>query len=498
MTNSLRSIAFAGKEGLILTVERDETEFRKLERDFQYLSSVVKSSDESIVCTTLNGKIAGWNSAAERLFGYTEAEALGEHIMLLFPKDRRNECIENLDKIVRGERLKRYESKRLRKDGSEFDVSVMVSPIEDGDGKLLGVSSITRDTTERVRANVSLQVAKKVAEMASRAKSEFLTNMGHELRTPLNGIIGFAEVLLDSALADDHREELTVIKESANSLLKTLSDILDISKIQSGQYLLHVVQLRLRDVVANVVTEFETTARDKNVQLNWHVEANVPAVVLGNSDGLRQILSNLVENAVKFTAAGKVSVAVTVSPQDPSLVCIEVRDTGMGVPVDRQRTIFEPFSQVDNSLRRKFGGTGLGLAICAQIVEIMGGRIWVESDGRNGSTFHFTVHLQPINEGPERTAPEPGMRPTPGEHRRETRRTVNESVEMRILRPISLLPFTVRVLDISNSGLSVLTSQPIETEALVQFNFGNDVTLAEVRYCLPTGDKFHVGLQIIQ
>jgi protein-histidine pros-kinase len=246
------------------------------------------------------------------------------------------------------------------------------------------------------------------------------------------------------------------------------------------------------------VKEFETTALDKNVQLSWNVAADVSAVLLGDSKGLRQVLSNLVENAVKFTAAGEVAVSVTVSPQDRSLVCFEVRDTGMGVPVDQQRIIFEPFSQVDNSLRRKFGGTGLGLAICAQIVEIMDGRIWVESDGRNGSTFHFTVHLEPVKEVPEKTAPERGGHPTRTERRRETRRPANDAVQMRILRPISPLPFTVLVLDMSNSGLRVLTSHSIEAEALVQFDFGNDVTLAEVRYCLPTGDRFHVGLEIIK
>ncbi|MEQ1947139.1 MAG: ATP-binding protein, partial [Bryobacteraceae bacterium] len=484
--------------GLALVVIRDMTESRAGRQQSALLSSIVKSTDESIIGTDVNGLIVTWNQGAEHLFGYTEEEALGRHLMILYPQDRQKECLDNLNKIGLREHRPRYESRRVRKDGSEFDVSVVISPIQNDGGKLMGMSAMCRDITERKRADAALLVAKEAAELASRAKSEFLANMSHGLRTPLNGVLGLTDVMLDSDLTDEERQEyLTVVKHSARSLLATLNDILDIARIQSGKYLLQPKQFWLRDLVATTMKEFDEAAREKNLQFTWRIHPDVPQVLLGDPDCLRQILSNLVENAVKFTAAGDVVVTVEASHRDPSLLSFSVRDTGGGVPVDRQRVIFDPFSQVDNSLRRQFGGTGLGLAICAQLIDIMGGRIWVDSDGHTGSTFHFTVRLEPVPATPGETAAEPGVQPTLFDRRREARRPAHDPALLKVLRPFSSLALEIQILDASKAGLRVRVNQSLDPGVLVQINLKDTVAVAEVRYCLPAGAHFHLGLEFV-
>jgi len=199
-------------------------------------------------------------------------------------------------------------------------------------------------------------------------------------------------------LNDEQREYLNVVKTSAESLLKIISDILDISKIQAGKLVLRPREFWMRDMVNTTIKGLLASADEKHLQLASHISPEVPDVVLGDSDCLRQILDNLVRNAITFTATGEVVITVEASPDSSGATWhFSVRDTGIGVVFDKQKMIFEPFSQADASSRRKYGGTGLGLAISAQLVEMMGGRIWVESDGRTGSTFHFTAHLEAVD-----------------------------------------------------------------------------------------------------
>jgi signal transduction histidine kinase len=363
------------------------------------------------------------------------------------------------------------------------------------------VATRTRELLEvnevLARLSSSLQVAKRTADVASQAKSEFLANMSHELRTPLNGVVGFTDVVLNSELTEEQREHLTLVKGSANSLLTVLSDILELARIQSGKYVLQSKEFRVQDWVATTMKDFEAAAQDKHLQLTWHIQPNVPPVLVGDSTCLSQILSNLVENAIKFTAAGEVAVTVEAPPQDPNMLSFRVRDTGMGVPVDKQRVIFEPFSQVDNSLRRKFGGTGLGLAICAQLIDIMGGRIWVHSDGHTGSTLHFTVRLEPVEAASAKTASEQKVQATPSERRRGTRIATNDPAQMKILHPFAPLPLEIVILDVSKFGLKVCASQSLNPGALVQISLKNTVVVGEVRYCVPAANRFHLGLEIV-
>jgi two-component system, sensor histidine kinase len=363
------------------------------------------------------------------------------------------------------------------------------------------VAARTRELLEvnEVLAHLSssLQVARRTAEIASQVKSEFLANMSHEFLTPLNAVIGLTDVVLDSELTVDQREHLDLVKDSANSLVTVLSDILNIATIQAGKYFLQPKEFSLREWMATTMKEFEAAARDKHLQLTWHIVPNVPLLLMGDSTCLRQILSKLVGNAIKFTAAGEVAVTVETTPQAPRILSFHVRDTGIGVPVEKQRVIFEPFSQVDNSLRRKHGGTGLGLAICAQLIDIMGGRIWIDSDGRTGSTFHFTVRLEPVETGLAKTASEQEVQGTPSERRRGTRFATNGLAQMRILHPFAPLPLEIEILDVSKFGLKVCAGQSFNPGTLVQISLKTTVVIAEVRYYVPAANRFHLGLEIV-
>jgi PAS domain S-box-containing protein len=517
-------LEFDGKE-YSFAFARDITERRRAEEVRERLAAVVESSDDAIISKTLNGIITAWNSGAEKLFGYSSAEAVGQSIEMLLPPERANEESEILARIRRGESVDHFETVRVRKDGRQIDMSATISPIKDSSGAIVGASKIARDITARKRAEEEaresselvrllldsipeavygidtqgrctfcnpcclrllgyredvdlhgknmhalmhhtredgtpypveechiyeafrrgqgthiddeilwrrdgtsfsaeywshplyrrgkvigtvvtfvditerkrveqvLREAKEAAEDANRAKSQFLANMSHEIRTPMNGVIGVAGLLLDTELTPEQRQYAGIVRTSGEALLMVINDILDFSKIEARKLTLETTDFDLRTVLEDAVAVLAIKASEKGLALACEIEPGTPSLLRGDAGRVRQVLVNLLGNAVKFTAQGAVaaSVRLEMGEECSATLRFTVTDTGVGFRQDRAAALFEPFVQADGSSTRRYGGTGLGLTISKQLVEMMGGRIGVESEEGKGSTFWFTA-----------------------------------------------------------------------------------------------------------
>jgi two-component system sensor histidine kinase/response regulator len=335
------------------------------------------------------------NKAGERLLGFARQELIGKSDYDLFPAEEADFFVAKDRDVLRGRRMVDIPEEVIQTRFGERILHTRKIPIFDEDGRATHLVGISEDITAAKQAEEELRRAKQAAEEASRAKSEFLANVSHEIRTPMNGIIGMTELALDTELTPQQREFLSMVRDSADSLLSVINDILDFSKIEAGKLDLERLAFPLRDTLGDTMKTLALRAHKKGLELACQVLADVPDGLVGDPARLRQIVVNIVGNAIKFTDSGEVVMRVEceASATEDVVLHFAVRDTGIGIPLDKQRAIFAPFVQADGSTTRRFGGTGLGLAISARLVELMGGRIWVESEPGQGSVFHFTARL---------------------------------------------------------------------------------------------------------
>ncbi len=390
--------------------ERKAAEARLVQSERKY-RNIFENSNDGIFQTTKEGRLRTANTMLAKILRFDSPQDLLETMtdirkIYVEPKDRERLLARvETDGIVRDFRTEIY-----RKDGTKAPVAVTIHAVKDAEGNLLYLEGNLEDISEKQRTE-KMRIEKEAAEAANSAKSEFLANMSHEIRTPMNGIIGNTALAQETELTQEQCEYLQAIRISADHLMGVINDVLDFSKIEAGHMELEETEFTLRMTIENAVESLAVKAHEKGLELVSNVDADVPDYLIGDPGRLRQIIVNLLGNAVKFTDDGEVVVFCEIKKQQGTGVWLHfsVSDTGIGIAAEKLETIFESFKQADGSTTRRYGGTGLGLTISKQLVELMGGRIWVQSpaDGSKsddthdtaspGTTFHFTVRfdLQP-------------------------------------------------------------------------------------------------------
>ncbi len=391
----------AGEVTGAAAIARDITERKWNERELAYerrlFQALMDNIPDTIFFQDAACRFMRINKAQATLLGIADPnEAIGRTDFDFFPADFAQECYDAEQKLLQsGRPIIDAVQKLTRPGGQARWLSTTEVPIRDAEDRVLGFVGISRDITDRKRAESELQNAKEAAEAASRAKSEFLANMSHEIRTPMNGVIGMTELALTTDLTDEQREYLNLAKSSADALMRVINDILDFSKIEANKLDLEHIGFDLRKTVQQSLKPLARQADEKGLELLSNIEPDVPECIFGDPVRLQEIVLNLVGNAVKFTERGEVALTARREAEGGNdTLHFSVRDTGIGIPEEKRRLIFEAFVQADTSATRKFGGTGLGLAISSQLIGMMGGRIWLESELDKGSTFHFTIPLE--------------------------------------------------------------------------------------------------------
>ena len=391
-------------------VEEEQKKLDQRLRDQQfYTRSLIESNIDALMTTDPLGIITDVNKQMEALTDCTRDELIGAPFKNNFTEPERAEA--GIKLVLSEKKVTDYELTARARDGKETVVSYNATTFYDRDRRLQGVFAAARDVTERKRLdqvlqekNVELESARSAAEKANLAKSDFLARMSHEIRTPMNAIIGMADLLWETSLASEQREYVRIFRKAGSQLLDLINDILDLSKVESGHLVLESIDFDLGEVLDKTLEMMAIRAHEKGLELALRIAPEIPTALVGDPARLRQVLINLIGNAIKFTEQGEVIVRVERDPEDAAAGALRfaVCDTGIGVPEETRELIFAPYAQVDTSTTRKFGGSGLGLAISREVVELMQGRIWAESSIGAGSTFYFTARFAVGSKPPPR------------------------------------------------------------------------------------------------
>src|SRR5881398_1271578 len=370
-----------------------ERSTQELARQHAYLDALIASTPVAIAVLDDRRSVRSVNAAFEALFGYSAAEVVGAGIDgLIVPEALRAESTELETRVRRGETV-RVEIERMRKDGRRIQVRLSAAAVKAAaDGALV---ALYEDISDRKAAEAAMREARDLAERVARARSAFLANMSHEIRTPMNAVLGFVELVLDTDLQVEQRRALELVRSSSEALLTILNDILDYSKIEAEHLELESIPFDLPKVIHATATLLAVRAREKHLELTVDVPPDVPHMVRGDPTRVRQVVMNLIGNAIKFTEQGEVDVSASAvrRDRDQATVQFRVRDTGIGISAEQRGTIFQEFTQADASMTRRYGGTGLGLAISRRLVALMGGELAVTSEVSRGSEFSFTLRV---------------------------------------------------------------------------------------------------------
>ncbi|MBS0204354.1 MAG: PAS domain-containing protein [Planctomycetes bacterium] len=376
--------------------EREETR-AALRRERDLLRTLMDSLPDLIYVKDSAGRYVTVNSSLQRLWGNPPLDQIvGKTVFDLVRSDlAEGYSVDDQDVLKHDQAVVDSEEQVVTATGELRVYSTTKVPLHDPQGNVTGLVGIDRDITRRKRAEEELRHARQAADSANRAKSEFLANMSHEIRTPLNAVIGITDLLLSGDIPPEHREYLDIVRDSGETLMVVINDILDFSKIEAGRLELESSEFNLQELVRNVTRALTLRAHDREIALTCDYDSSAPVWVVGDPIRLRQVLTNLVGNAIKFTPGGKVSVSVrsVIDFEDRAELRFQVRDNGIGIPADKIDQIFMAFAQADTSTTRRFGGTGLGLAICTRLVQAMGGQLQVHSKVNVGSEFFFTLCL---------------------------------------------------------------------------------------------------------
>ena len=379
-----------GTIGIIRDNTNQKEAEQKLRKSESTLRVILDNSAAAITLTDEDERIISWNKFTEKFLGMNQKDLYLRPINSLYP-DSEWKKIRNAN--IRKIGLKHHmETKIIHKNGSEMLVDLSVNVLKDKDKNVIGSVGMMQDITKQKEFQEMLIQAKLAAEEASSAKSIFLANMSHEVRTPMNTIKGMLDLTLDTKLDLEQKDNLFVAKDATDNLLNLINDILDLSRVEAGKITLENISFNLHNLAKSVYKGLVVIAREKKIDLKVNIDSNVPQVVEGDPVRLRQVLINLINNALKFTLEGVVCIEIRSESNKNSehILKFSVIDQGIGIPKNKRDSVFNVFTQADDSTTRKFGGSGLGLAISKRLVDMMGGKIWIEGNKPKGSVFHFT------------------------------------------------------------------------------------------------------------